>query len=408
MDNFADLHSTDGATTSRSRRVVPETGSFGKASTRRSKSRSQTPAPKVIKEDPTLAAADAIFTSYLAKQAAAPPDPSQRQRKASIPSSVSQPNLLSNEPSDGNPGPIRYVHKEPTEVILRGFKSTQQWAAIKHYEDIGGLICEDYPRDPPPEERKFKSDLRDPAVLRKRALTPEEKAKAMRFDGGEHWIKITFESAEAAEAAVDSSPQMIFGYMVYAELYRGVPPTAPDEAIPAHREQRPGTPRAGRNTFPRSATPPNMRQTGRSLFSISPPDSQASSQTLDTATLSTTSTATASTATIIGGPTNTLSQSQPSQKQQAQSDFCRRIPTAKRIQLLPAEQALMPQKSWSQRILSNIPLIGWLSSDIIGTTVPKTDQGEFDWAKASLYWKLIHWVDGITGWFDVAGPDKED
>lgn len=268
------------------------------------------------------------------------------------------------------------------------------------------MICEDYPRDAPAEERKFKSDIRDPVVLRKRGLTPEEKAKVRVFAGGEHWIKITFESAEAAEAAVDSSPQNILGYTVYAELYRGVPPTAPDEAIPAHREQRPGTPRAGRNVLPRSATTPDMRETGRSLFSLSPPDSQASSQTLDTATLSTTSTGTASTATIIGGPANTLSQSRA--QQQVQGDFCRRIPTAKRIQLLPAEQALMPQKSWSQRVLSNIPLIGWLSSDIIGTTVPKTDQGEFDWAKASLYWKLIHWLDGITGWFDVARDDKED
>ena len=412
MDDFADLYSTDGATTSRSRRAVPETGSFGKASTRRSRSRTNTPAAKVVKEDPTLAAADAIFTSYLAKQAAAPPDPSQRQRKASVPSSASQPNLSHStalEPTDSNTGPAsRYVHKEPTEVILRGFNSTQQYAAIREYERIGGRICEDYPRDPPLEQRKFKSDLRDPAVLRKRAMTQEEKAKALRFAGGEHWIKITFESAEAAEAAVDSSPQTILGYAVYAEMYRGVPPTN-DEAIPAHREQRLSTPRAGRNTFPRSAMTPNMSQTGRGLFSISPPDSQASTQTLDTATLSTTtSTGTASTATITGGPLHTWSQSLPSQNQPPRSDFCRRIPTAKRIQLLPAEQALMPQKSYSQRLLAKIPLINWFSSDIIGTTVPKTENGEFDWAKASLYWKLIHWVDALTGWFDVAGGDKED
>jgi hypothetical protein len=412
MKAFADLNRTDGTTTSRSRRAAPETGSFGKASTRRSKSRSQTPAPKVAKEDPTLAAADAIFTSYLAKQAVAPPDPSQRQRKTSIPSSTSQPiHSLSTslEHADGKTGPTsRYVHKEPTEVILRGFKATLQWAAIREYERIGGRICEDYPRDPPSEQRKFKDDLRDPAVLRKRALTSEEKAKALRYDGGEHWIKITFESAEAAEAAIDSSPQTIMGYTVYAEMYRGVKPTAPDEAIPANREQRPTTPRLSRNTFPRSVTTPSMIHTGRGLFSVSPPDSQTSSQTLDTATLSTTSMATTSTATMTGGPTNTITLSLPFQNHLSQSEFCRNIPTAKRIQLLPAEKALMPQKSWSQRILSKIPLISWLSSDIIGSTVPKNENGEFDWAKASMYWRLIHCIDGLTGWFDIAGPDKED
>jgi hypothetical protein len=78
------------------------------------------------------------------------------------------------------------------------------------------------------------------------------------------------------------------------------------------------------------------------------------------------------------------------------------------VQLLPAEQALLPQKSYSQRLLAKIPLVNWFSSDIIGSTVPKTETGEFDWAKASLYWKLVHWVDALTGWFDVAGGDKED
>ena len=378
MNDLSDSYSTDGTSASRLRRTVPETGSFGK-STRKSRSNSKTPGSRVEKkEDPTLAAADAIFTSYLAKQAAAPPDQSQRQRKASIPASASQPNIsLSNalEPNDGSAGPAsRYVHKEPTEVILRGFKPTQQYAAIREYERIGGRICEDYPRDPPLEQRKYKSDLRDPAVLRKRAMTPEEKAKALRFAGGEHWIKITFESAEAADAAVDSSPQTILGYTVYAEMYRGVPPTN-DEAIPVHREQRPNTPRAERNTFPRSATTPNMTQIRQGGFSLSPPDSNASSQTLDTATLSsTTSTGTASTATIRG---NNLSQSLPSSSQPLQSEFCQRIPTAKRVQLLPAEQALLPQKSYSQRLLAKIPLVNWFSSDIIGSTVPKTETGDF-------------------------------
>jgi hypothetical protein len=416
---LSDPPSTDGnPTASRGRRAVPETGSFGK-STRRSRSRTATPAA-AKREDPTIAAGEAIFGAYLAKRAAVPSE--SPQRKASLPSSVSQPNLSSTGPQapvDGNAGPSsRYVHKEPTEVILRGFKSTQQYAAIHEYERIGGRICEDYPRDPPSEQRRYKADLRDPASLRRRAMTPEEKAKALKFAGGEHWIKVTFESAEAADAAVDSSPQTILGHLVYAELYRGVPPTA-DEAVPANgphtrtpRVDRPTAQTVGpsasgfsaqanrrpSSTLPRSFTTPAMSQIGRSSNSISPPGSNSSSLTLDSATLSTTTT---SSGTVIG-------QTQAAHEQEQENVFCRKIPTAKKVHLLPAEQALLPQQSYSQRIMSAIPFLNWLSSDIIGSTLPKTENGEFDWVKASMYWKLIYWIDLWTHWFGVVNGDKED
>jgi hypothetical protein len=419
-----DFSSNDGnPTVVRPRRAVAETGSFGK-STRRSRSRTGTPAAK--REDPTLAAADAIFSQFLAQKAAEKPE--SPQRKQSISASISQPNLSSTAPLaqiDGNAGPSsRYAKKEPpkepTEVILRGFKSTQQYAAIREYERIGGRICEDYPRDAPIEQRRYKSDLRDPASLRRKPLTAEEKAKAYKFAGGENWIKVTFESAEAAEVAVEASPQTILGHIVSAELYRGVPPTA-DEANPANGKQR--TPRGDRltsqslgvtsgldaqsarrasSTLPRSFTTPSMREIGRGTSSLSPPDSNSSSHTLDTATLSYAS-ATASSATLTGFPS-----SQTSVPSQGELLFCRKIPTAKRMKLLPAEQALLPQQSFSKRVMSKIPLISWLSADIIGSAVPRTEQGEFDWDKASLYWKLVWWVDSVTGWFDVCGNDKED
>jgi hypothetical protein len=390
--------------TSRSRRAIPETGSFGK-STRRSRSRTGTPATK--REDPTIAAADKIFSEFLVKQASAPS--SESQRISSLTPSAAQPNHLAAQPTstgDGNSGSSqqRYVHKEPTEVILRGYKSTQQYAAIREYERIAGQICEDYPRDPPQSELKYKSPLgRDPTSLRPRPLTPEERAKALRFAGGEHWIKITFQSAEAAELAVDSSPQIVMGHLVYAELYRGVPPTN-DEAMSAtgNGTGEPRTPgRKQSSTIPRSFTP-SMTQIGRGEHSFSPEGSNISSQTLDTGTLSTT---TATTGTITGHPSSSFSGGQSTEPE---STFCQRIPTAKRIQLLPAEQALLPQQSYSQRILSKIPLLSWFSSDIIGSQVPKTENGEFDWAKASLYWRIVWWLDGVTGWFDVVGGEKEE
>jgi hypothetical protein len=397
--DFNLFESIDGASTSRARRTIPETGSFGK-STRRSRSRTNTPGVKK-QEDPTLAAADKIFGEFLATQAAAHAE--SPQRKSKLTSSVSQPTLSGSTSLNPPEGSVdiskRYVHKEPTEVILRGFKSTQQYAAIREYERIAGRICEDYPRDPPIEQRKYKTDLRDPASLRKKPLSTEEKSKALRFAGGEHWIKITFESAEAAEIAVESSPQTIMGHVVSAELYRGVPPTS-DEEVLANVEQR--TPRVedffktGSGRVPKPFTTPKRRPGD----SLSPPGSNSSSRTLDSATLSTATVASSSTI-------RPQSQTAPPEDD-SNLLYCRRIPTAKRIQLLPAEQALLPQQSYTQRLLANIPLISWLSSDIIGNQVPKTETGEFDWDKASLYWKLIWWVDGLTGWFDVMADDKEE
>ncbi|KAH8811447.1 hypothetical protein F5884DRAFT_782123 [Xylogone sp. PMI_703] len=400
---------------SRARRAVPETGSFGK-STRRSRSRTGTPAV-AKREDPTIAAADAIFSSYLSR----PATPSEApQRRASV-SSVAQPNISTSGPVVPTENSVgsnsRYVHKEPTEVILSGFKSSYQYAAIKQYEQIAGRICEDYPRDPPVEQRRYKADLRDPAALRRRALTPEERSKALRFAGGEHWIKITFESAEAAEAAIFASPQMILGYLVSAELYRGVPP-ASDVAVPANSKdattarglsiaQTVGPSSSGQSladrrptpTFPRSFGTPAMSQIGRGQTSMSPPESNISSRTFDTATLSTTST---SSGTVLGN------QPQPVHEEEPPSLYCRKIPTAKRIQLLPAEQALLPQQSYTRRLISNIPLINWFSADMIGDQVPRTETGEFDRSRASLYWRIMWWIDSYLGILGIYGDDKDD
>lgn len=340
------------------------------------------------------------------------------------------PHTSSLAPTDGNANSTKlYVKKEPTEVILRGFKSTHQYAAIKHYENIAGHICEDYPRDPPVEQRRYKSDLRDPVSLRPRALTPEEKAKAMRFAGGENWIKITFESGEAAESAIYSSPQTILGYLVYAEPYKGMPPTS-EEAIPAdvtdrlpsRRDRASGQTlgpssasfhargdRKGSSTLPRSFTTPSMTQIGRTQpQSLSPPGSYTSSSTLDTATLST---VTASSATVTSSVRQEATTQDQIRDQERESIYCRRIPTARRMKLLPAEQALLPQPSYTQRILAQIPLLAFFSASIIGSEIPRTESGEFNWEVASFYWRIWWFLDfylGLCGG-DVAGSsEKED
>lgn len=425
-DASTDFDSNSSDSHRSTRKGVPETGSFGK-STRRSKSRSTSAAP-VKKEDPTLLAADAVFTKYFADREAA--RSASPQRKQSLTASTSQSNLSQTSSAltigEGTSGSTtRYVHKVPTEVILRGFKSVHQYAAVKQYESIGGRICEDYPRDPPVEERRFKSDLRDQASMRLKPLTPEEKAKALRFAGGENWIKVTFESAEAAESAIYASPQTILGYIVYAEPYQGLPPTIQD-AIPATgAPSRAGfssqslgpsspnffSPRANKtsSTLPRSYAAPAMSQIGKgsqnNQQTFSPSDSQSSSTTLDSGTLST---ATASSGTVTGPTTN----SQPAQvsTSSSQSEFCERIPAARRAQLLPASQALLPQQTMSQRMVKNVPLIGWFSADIIGTEVPRTEMGDFDWIAASLYWRIVWWLDCWFGIFggEVVGKEGKD
>lgn len=415
LDSFSDFGSSDGnPSVSRPRRTVAETGSFGK-STRRSRSRTGTPAAK--REDPTLVAADAIFSNFLTTRANTAPEP---QRNPSLPSSTSQPNLSASgalTSADGNAGTTtRYVHKEPTEVVLRGFKDTHQYAAIREYERIGGRICEDYPRHPPLEQRRYKSDLRDQATLRTHAMTIEEKAKAMRFAGGEHWIKVTFDSAEGAEAAVDASPQKVLGHLVYAELYRGVPPTS-DEAIivePSNSSAQTvgifasqhglfGPPRQS-HTLPRSFTTPAKDQTERDPSATSPTHSNTSSATIETGTLSAGTTASG---TVIGQPTS-QSAVQPTPQAQMSQVFCHRIPTAKRVKLLPAEEALLPQKSSWQRVMAQIPFLSWFSGEVIGSQVPRKETGEFDWERASMYWRAVYWLDMCTGWFDLVASEKED
>lgn len=410
-------------TASRLRKAPQETGSFGK-STRRSRSKTGTPAKR---EDPTIVAADAIFTNYLAGFASKAPEAPQRKA-----SSSSQTNLLSQStlaalPSiDGNAGPAtRYVYKEPTEVILRGFKTNQQYAALKQYETIAGMICEDYARDPPLEQRRYKSDLRDPATLRRRALTIEEKSKALRFAGGEHWIKVTFESAEAAETAIYSSPQTILGHLVYAEAYRGVPPQT-DRAEPAEghqlTQQRQSPRKTARfgttqslgtasgftqrpeqhrpsNTLPRSHATPALKHVDRNdTTSLSPPGSFVSTETLDTHTLSS---ATADSGTVIPDT--------PPKAATQDSAFCKRIPTARRLKLKPAEEALLPQTTFLQRTTSKIPGASLWSGEIIGSQVPRTeDTGEFDYPHASCWWKVMYWLDRAFSFSngDLVGKDE--
>lgn len=302
----------------------------------------------------------------------------------------------------------------PAEMILRGYKSSmQQYAAISHYESLAGTILEDYPRDPPSGQRRYKSELRDPAFTRSRVLTAEERAMVNRADGGEHWIKVTFDSAEAADAATYASPQRILGYLVHAEPYRGIPPSKDEPCLDvdsyvedAHHVRSQSMPAAMGTPKRKSATGMPTSFNSR-LLDLSPAASRDSSQTVDTNTISTAH----SSATVTNpmSPPITTATAEPVELQQ-DTVFCRRIPTARKARLLPADQALLPQPSFMQRFLSAIPFLSWFSGNIIGNEVPRMESGEFDWYRASLYWKIMWWLDATFGLFkgDVYSIDKED
>ncbi|KAM3436118.1 hypothetical protein NHJ13734_005219 [Beauveria thailandica] len=409
----------------RSRRTVAETGSFGK-STRRSRSRTGTPA-RGVKEDPTLAAADKVFGDWMSKQNSSNNNNNNNNNNNSSGSSARKSTGVSQE----DPAPKRTTQSTPVELTLRGYRSnSQQYAAICHYEELAGRILEDYPREPPTTQRRYKSDLRDPAYTRRRNLTPDERALVNRIDGGEHWVKVTFESAEAANAAMYASPQRILGHLVYAEPYRGVP-LARDEACPdagdlfadglapsvgglSRSQSAPAN--VGDATGPRRMIGGLPQSFSSRLLDLTAPDTRRSSDTLDTATLSPSR---ASTATLVdpfgasipaAGAASTTAAEPSIDIPPEDSIFCRRIPTARRARLLPAEQALLPQQSVMQRFISAVPFINWFGGSMIGNEVPRTETGDFDWSRASLYWKFIWWLDATFGLFrgDIDSIDKDE
>ncbi|KAB5562823.1 hypothetical protein GE09DRAFT_1109871 [Coniochaeta sp. 2T2.1] len=411
-------HQDDHASSKRSRRAAAESGSFGKSS-RRSRSKTATPARR---EDPTIAAADKVFSSWIQNQAQAnqtSPDDTTATRKASG-------SRLSDDDAASAPA-ARFTpaKNEPTEVILRGFKSSlQQYAAIDRFEQVAGRICEDYPRDPPIEQRRYKSELRDPAYTRRRALTPEERAKVNKADGGEHWVKVTFESADAAELAISASPLSILGHLVYAEPYHGIPPTRDEASLDASNadlmDDRLNSNGSRRHGHAKTSSFSHRR----ALRAMDHDTSPISSRTADSATITSASeTATlssgTSSATLTGngalaatttGTDAAALEKHQHQAQQQQDEFCRTIPTARKVKLLPAEQALLPQPTWVQQVLYMIPFLGWFSGSMIGNEVPRTEAGEFDWDRASLYWKLICWLDMYFSLFggEILNAEKED
>ncbi|KZF20849.1 hypothetical protein L228DRAFT_270122 [Xylona heveae TC161] len=412
------------------RRPPEEKGPFG-TPLRRNKSRSKTATP-AKKEDPTVVEFGMIWAAQQQKdkeQKQASEQQSHPSTSFSTSTRTKSDVALSASAVDGTtttsasavtsiPSSIPAAARQPTEVILYGYFPDTQWRAIELYERISaGMICEDYPRLPPPERIKYKSSFQNIQAVLPRPLTREETKRARRYAGGESWIKVTFDSQEAADRACHFSPQSCGGCWVYAEPYRGVGPKE-DVPLPVTEADAPdtllGTPRPNRNnsrtnlSFGAAAQRSNSNSNSNisglprsfttntlSLPSQAPPP-PSSSSTASSGTVTDFPVAPAVPAAATKLPRST---SQPVFSSGAlatstsNGEMSRRIPGVRRAVLLPAEQALLPQPSRTQRLMSQIPILGWFSGEVIGTAVPRLDNGEFDWVRASFWWRICYWID---------------
>lgn len=241
-----------------------------------------------------------------------------------------------------------------------------------------------------------------------RTLSQVALKKRNAYRGGDHWIKVTFDSPEAADLACHCSPHPVHGHLVYAELYRGIGP--PNDA------------------------PIPYSNAGAQIDGLSLPKS-FSTNTLSASTLegSPESSNTASSATATGSG-NTRRPSQPflprstttpnigsfntSNPVEAESTALQqrpaaqlrplRVPGATRAVLLPAEQAFLPTPP------RYTGTTGWLlavffgsKAEMIGSEVPRTEDGSFDWKNATFYWCFFAWLDSIFG-TDMCGLRGDD
>lgn len=283
------------------------------------------------------------------------------------------------------------------------------------------------------------------AVVTRENLSREALEKSRKYSGGSHWIKVTFDSHEAADRACYFSPLDIDGCSVYCEMWNGSGPSN-DVAIPRGMDsagglisqQRARTVGVARGkasavagfeqamggTLPRSHTLTDVqyRQPGAR------DDMDLSS-----------STASSATATAIATSPNALqaqqsglrSRSQPNLPSQVEvgnalqknSQYMSRAPAIKKAALRPISEALPPRQSFIERLLRSLPVVNYFlglsvppapdkegrktgGGGLIGEGPILREDGSWDNQSNGWYWRLWHNVDRLVG-SDFCGL-KED
>ena len=348
----------------------------------------------------------------------------------------------------------------PTECLLYGYAGKQtEWKVLSKFERIvsPGIICEDYPREDPNLFLSSNSPLgfSRASVVVHQNLSREAIKKSRIYQGGNHWIKVTFDSYQAAERACFYSPIDIDGYMVHCEMWQGRgpaadvplpngPPWGADKADLLQPQLSPRKVDDGRKartlstsqssrilsgkesaivgferalqTLPRSHTMPDVQ------YRLPPDDDLSIDST------------TASSATATGNDLPPRSSSQalspktpsslrsrsipnlPSQTdalhQPSDSEYMTHISSVKKAVLRPISEALPPQPTFLERVLRSIPVVAYFFAstpgtgaqigeaarrDAIGDGPMVKDDGTWDEEGNGWYWGFWHNVDGWLG-----------
>jgi hypothetical protein len=403
------------------RRIPEEKGPFGKAR-KRGLSRTKTPGNTTGVDEGKLSnlrAIDDIFGRFKADE---DKKRSLSRPIAALPPSASAPNLIDASNGLGNSFAAgtastgtAFTNSDPTEVLLYGYGPDLQWSALASYEKIsGGLVYEEYDREPY-NPRFGGYSFSASRTSHYRTLSKSALRKVNEYVGGDHWIKVTFDSAEAAERACHYSPKVVQGYTVYAEMYRGMGPHGGDRAIRAEvngtsQIASPGTmssgtvgPRGGtsqssatassatatapQRLLPRSTTEPSFRASGAfpshvDDMPLAPYEQLEQHQALDLSTIPAQTTTTAL------------------HPRSGRATLRLKGANVKPAVFLPQEKAFLPAKPRWQQTFGSLPIIGWVigsGQGIIGDHVPRKEDGSFDVVSASLYWRVWYMVDNCFG-----------
>lgn len=398
------------------RRIPEEKGPFGKAR-KRGTSRAKTPTTKNAQDEAkldNLRAIDDIFGRFKADE---DKKRSQSTRPlAALPPSASAPSLI--DASNGLNASFAAgasttgAVKEPKEVILYGYGSDAQWAAVSYYEKVSrGLIYEEYDREP--YNPKLGYSFTSQRASHYRSLSKAALRKVNEFVGGEHWIKVTFDSAEAAERACHYSPKSIQGWVVYAEMYRGTGPVGGDRPI---RAEAGGLSQAASpNTLSSGTLGPHVggsQVSTTALSSVTATGSaEAYSTTLDPEPFRTgafpiqeidpftsnSHSRTVERSSSSGATTATATALNP---RSSRATLRLKGANVKPAVFLPQEKAFLPAKPRWQQTFGSLPIIGWVigsGQGIIGDHVPRKEDGSFDASSASFYWRAWYMVDSCFG-----------
>jgi hypothetical protein len=292
----------------------------------------------------------------------------------------------------------------PTECLLYGYAGKQsEWKVLAKFEKIvsPGIICEDYPREDPNLFLSSNSPLgfSRKSVVVHQNLSREAIRKSRIYHGGNHWIKITFDSYQAAERACFYSPIDIDGYMVHCEMWQGRgpavdsplpsgPPWAADKADLLQPQlsprkgddvRRPRTLSSAQGSRMMSGKDSTMAGFERAMNTLprshTMPDAQYRQPDDDHLSFNST---TASSATATGAdpapqpaqlpltpttPTGLRSRSVPHLPSQNtphnNSEYMTHITSVKKAVLRPISEALPPQPTFLERVLRSIPIVSY-------------------------------------------------